>query len=149
MTPKANEFQLDAEQSLSVLESRDIGILSTMNEDGTPYAVPVNYIFVNGKIYIRTSPHGQKISNIIRDPECSFAVFDAEGYNSKGKVDFESVSVKGKARLITDNKEEMEILRDVANKYKKSENGLEKEASALIVIEIVIEKITGIYRSGI
>ncbi len=143
MESKTSEHHLTDNESILLLESESIGIFATMNSDDSPYAIPMHYLFANNRIYMQTRPYGQKISNIQRDPRCSFAVLDTEGPNAERRVCFESSVIKGKAKMITDENEKMRILKDLNKKYKRNEEMTLDKARSIGVIEIVPDIITG------
>ncbi len=149
------KYPLTMEQSISVLKRSETGVIATVNEDGAPYAVPVNYIYMDDRLYIHGRSKGQKISNISNDPRCSFTVFDAKGYNLEGETacdtetDFDSVIVQGKATMIEDNLRKGIILRAIADKYGRVGIPMPKERISITgVMEIVPESITGKYHEG-
>ena len=47
--------QLSAEETQALFAQGHHGILSVNGDDGYPYAVPVNYVFIDGKIYIHSA----------------------------------------------------------------------------------------------
>lgn len=60
------------------LNDQEIGHLSTIDEEGWPHTVPVNYIWHGGAVYIHGGPGG-KVDNLRRNPKASFAVTEALG----------------------------------------------------------------------
>lgn len=60
------------------LADQEIGHLSTIDEDGWPNSVPVNYIWHGGAIYIHGGL-GRKVDNLRRDSKASFVVTEALG----------------------------------------------------------------------
>ena len=48
---RRNDRQLNTEDTLSILEQGEYGILSTVSADGIPYGVPVSYTYFNQCIY--------------------------------------------------------------------------------------------------
>lgn len=56
------------------------GTFATVNSDGTPYNVPVHYVFLNHAIYIHGLPAGQKISNLKANPNVCFNVYEMQGF---------------------------------------------------------------------
>jgi len=143
MESKKSEHYLTDSESTLLLEKESIGIFATMNSDDSPYAVPMHYLFANNRVYMQTRPYGQKISNIQRDPRCSFAVIDTDGPSTEHKFCLESSVVKGKAKMITDENEKLRILKDLNKKYKRNEEITIENVRSIGVIEIVPDAITG------
>ncbi|MDD2626559.1 MAG: pyridoxamine 5'-phosphate oxidase family protein [Candidatus Methanomethylophilus sp.] len=108
MTSEVNERSLTADELLSFLEKENVGILATVNEDETPYVIPMHYVLLDGKIYLRTGTKGHKISNIMRDSRCSFAVLGIFESDPDKKACFRSSVIKGNAKIMEDGKEKME-----------------------------------------
>jgi len=60
------------------LGTQEIGHLSTVDEDGWPHTVPVNYVWHGGAIYMHGGP-GLKVTNLRRSPKATFTVTEALG----------------------------------------------------------------------
>lgn len=69
------DHQLSNEEAAHLLENTASGVLATLDADGSPYCVPVHFVYVNRKIYIHGLTAGEKIENICRDPRVSFTVY--------------------------------------------------------------------------
>ena len=52
------------------------GVISTINDNGYPYSIAVNYVHLNNKIYFHCARQGQKLDNIKRDEKVSFLIYD-------------------------------------------------------------------------
>ena len=68
------------------------GLLTTINEDGSPHVTPVGAIWLDGAFWFQTGSGTKKSANVARDPRCSLAtsIKDAD------------VVVEGDARVVTD-----------------------------------------------
>lgn len=106
------------------LNSQEIGHLSTINEEGWPDTVPVNYIWHGGCLYIHGGL-GAKIDNIRRDSKASFVVTEAMGILT---VDItsspchntqlgRSVLLKGHLREVKNPDQKLRILEKFITKY--------------------------------
>ena len=61
---RRNDRQLNTEDTLSILEQGEYGILSTVSADGIPYGVPVSYTYFNQCIYFHCAKNaGLKLEN--------------------------------------------------------------------------------------
>jgi len=58
------------------LNEMETGVLGTIDEDGWPHCVPVNYIWHGGSVYFHCGP-GSKLDNLRREPKVSFTVVEA------------------------------------------------------------------------
>jgi len=131
-----------------VLKDTDYGILGTYGENDFPYAVPVNFVYKDNKIYLHgTNAKGHKNINLKKCPRVSFTVVRnseimPENFNTK----FESVICFGNICIVEDEKEK--ILRLFLEKYSKNfiEKGVEyinKAIDNVCVYEIDILEKTG------
>ena len=85
-------------QAQRFLRGRHIGVLTTINADGTPLQTPVWYLCQDHLIYIRTSSNSAKARNIGRDPRVSLCVQDE-------RPPYRGVTVKGTASVQPDQPE--------------------------------------------
>src|SRR5690606_27146456 len=69
---------LSEEETAAVMERCSNGVLACFGDNGYPYAVPLNYVYYNGKIYFHSAKVGHKIDAIRRNPRVSFAVVDED-----------------------------------------------------------------------
>lgn len=143
MTSEINEHHLTDDELLSLLKRESVGMLATVNEDKSPYIIPMHFVLLDDKIYMRTSTKGHKISNIMRDSRCSFAVLSILESDHDMKACFNSSVIKGNARIMDDGEEKTEILNRISRKYGKNEYISKEKAIFTGVIEITPEKITG------
>lgn len=92
---------MDQEGILEILEKGSNGILACLGDNGYPYAVPVNYVYHNGKIFFHSGKKGHKIDAIQANPKVSFAVVGEDTIVSKEYTSyFRSVIAFGKARIV-------------------------------------------------
>ncbi len=105
------------ETVLETLSKMKIGTLSTLDSDGSPYAVPINFIVLDGAIYFHGKNQGTKVSNLSKDSRCCLTAFNLDDYEKTGEdacdifANYESVVVKGKATSIEDPDDKMALLR--------------------------------------
>ena len=134
-----------------ILLENQVGRLGT-SVDNTPYVVPMNYAYRNGKIYLHTHKDGKKVKNIQSNPQVCFEVDSGEMIEAddpcKFSWEYRSVIASGKARLVKDPEEKLEALRIISNKYSfgKGESlGIEtvKKFEELWIIEIIVDKMSG------
>ena len=55
------ERQVSDERAKEMLLEATEGTLAMHGDDGYPYALPMNYVYLNGAIYIHTADYGYKI----------------------------------------------------------------------------------------
>ncbi len=95
--------QLSQEETWALLRQENHGILATTEEDGWPYAVPMNYLLREDCLYLHCSPQAYLIQAIARDDRVCFTVVPrAHLVPEHITEEYESVIVYGQARLVED-----------------------------------------------
>lgn len=135
---------LKIETAEKILREGSYGVLSLSGDDGYSYAVPLNYVLENNKIYFHSAPTGHKIDAIQNNEKVSFCVVDmhdviAEEFTTY----FTSVIAFGKIRIATDDAEKTHALELLADKYclNADKNLREKEISRINAVKILILEI--------
>ena len=139
--------QLPNEECIEILENSTSGTLAVSGDDGYPYAVPLSYVYHNGKIYFHCAKTGHKLDAIQRNPKASFCVIAAdEVIPERFTTHFKSVIAFGTARIMETN-EMRPAIELLADKYSPNVEGRDEEIdgaySALCMIEFTIEHMTG------
>lgn len=133
----------------AILNESQVGSFATINPDGSPYVVPVNYVYYNGKIYFHCALKGKKLENIKHNPKVCFSAYIVDRIVLTKKADdtsvrYRSIIANGKARLIDDPVVKMEVLTALTAKYNKNSEPPSFECvSRTGIVEIEIEEITG------
>lgn len=140
--------QLSIEQSIDILNHCTNGILSLVNSDGSPYGVPISYVYDNaGHIFIHSALNGHKIDCISHDSRCSFCVVAQDLIvPEEFTTYFRSVIVTGKVRIITDPEEVRSALICLCDKYCPGidlTDEINKFIKAVKVLRLDIDEITG------
>lgn len=143
--------QLDDAQIQALLETQQVGHIATVNSDGSPYVLPVHFVYFDGKIFVHGLPKGQKIENIAADPRVSFCVEKMNGFildkvPCNVNTAYQSVVIRGTARMLSDLSQKSQVLRHIVEKYTPTLS-MSKVPEAAIrgtgVIEITVEEWTG------
>ncbi len=145
---KRGKQLLSMEDTVGVMERCTNGVLACLGDDGYPYAVPLSYVYFNGRIYFHSAKAGHKIDAITKDPKVSFSVIDEDKVVSEEyTTHFRSVIAFGKARVV-EGDERLESFVALVEKYSgnQPEEAKNKEISKCThahIIAIDIEHITG------
>lgn len=101
-----------------VLEQSEYGFLATINEDGSPYVVPMAAALSGNTLYMHCSRAGQKLDNIRRDARACFTcVLYADNQPEEFAMQFASCVAEGRVRVVTDEAERMQGMRAIVAKY--------------------------------
>jgi len=89
-----------------ILEKGSSGVLAVSDGGGYPYAVPLSYVYADGRIIFHSAPEGHKIDALKNCPKASFCVIGTdEVIPEKYTTKYKSVIVFGTARIIADKDE--------------------------------------------
>ncbi len=145
---RRQEKQLAKVKAVEILKKGEYGVLATVGKDDYPYALPMNYVFVNGKIYLHCALKGHKIDNINYNNKVSFTVVgEYELKPQKFTSNYESIVVFGKAKSVKGDLKE-KALQQFILKYSPDykEEGfayIKKALDKTKIIEIEIIDIKG------
>ena len=105
------ERQMSSEATAAIFSKGNHGTLAVNGDDGYPYAVPVNYVYDGGKIYIHSAKFGYKIDAVKRDDKvCFSAILNSKVQQDKFTAAFQSVIAFGKISFVEDEAEKKRIL---------------------------------------
>ncbi len=141
--------ELSKEECEKILTTATSGVLAVAGDDGYPYAVPLSYLYEDGKIYFHVAKSGHKIDAITRDNKVSFCVIGQDlVIPEKFTTYYRSVIAFGRARILTDDTERMEALTKLAIRYSPDdEEGrnkeIERDFANVCMIEITVDHMTG------
>lgn len=141
--------QLSESEVLDVLERGSSGVLAVLGDDDYPYAVPLSYVYDDGKIYFHSATQGHKLDAVKKHKKASFCVIDHDQVMpDEDTTYFRSVIAFGQTRLLDDDAEKRAAIEKLSCKYSKnlSERSLkeiEREFRRFSVIELSIEHMSG------
>ncbi|MCR5394892.1 MAG: NimIJ family nitroimidazole resistance protein [Bacteroidales bacterium] len=141
--------QLSDAESISILEQSTSGTLALLGDGDYPYAVPISYVYNDGKLYFHSALAGHKVDAIRRCDKASFCVIAKDDVQPERYTTFfRSVIAFGKIHIIDDEAEKMETARMFGNRYNPNDDEslrqeLEKGLSHMLMIRFDIEHLTG------
>ena len=140
--------QMADADAIGVLENGKGGILTVNGDDGYPYPVPMNYAYIDGKIYLHSANVGHKIDAIKASDKVSFLVVDKDDViEDKLTTAYRSVVVFGRAGIVEDDQKKMSLVMKFALKYSKNmpaiHQDIDENFKSMALIEITPEHITG------
>jgi uncharacterized protein len=137
---------------IDFLNSQPAGRIASIDKNGYPEVIPMNFVYHDGVIYMHSHPFGEKLDNIQRNPNVGFEVdqhicFLPSYYfhptdASQADTLYISVVIKGKAELVQDNEEKAVALNALMEKYQKEGNYEVLDANMPSVHEVAIIKVT-------
>lgn len=128
---RRNKQLLESSEVTAVLGRCTNGVLACLGDDGYPYAVPLNFVYHNEKLYFHCAKAGHKLEAIIKEPKVSFAVIDEDTIVSSEYTSyFRSVIAFGKTRIV-EGDEWFDAFKALVEKY----SGDQPEAAKISEIE--------------
>ncbi|MBQ2106619.1 MAG: pyridoxamine 5'-phosphate oxidase family protein [Lachnospiraceae bacterium] len=139
---------LPEETVVEMLQRNTSGTLALLGDDDYPYAVPLSFIYLNGKLYFHSAKNGHKIDAVRNYEKASFCVIDRDQIvPEKFTTHYRSVIAFGKVRLIEEVEEMRSIATALAMKYsgdfaEQIPNEFKAYVNNLVIIEMTIEHMT-------
>lgn len=140
--------ELSREECIDILTKEPRGVLALLGDYDYPYALPMSHVYVDGKIYFHGAMKGHKHDAVEKYDKVSYCVMDSGVKNEDGwSYIFRSVIVFGRIRILTDEKERIDKLTHLGDKFFPSHEHTLNEISRLLskteVFEISIEHMSG------
>lgn len=142
--------QLTQAQCEEILRKGTNGVLAVTGDDGYPYAVPLSYVYDDGKLYFHGAKTGHKLDAIRRDSRVSFCVVEQDNVVPEEYTTyFGSVIVFGRAQEVTDHLEFDIALAALGKRYNPHGDRMQlakviaTESVGAAVIRLDVEHMTG------
>jgi len=151
------------EKVIEFLSSQQTGRISSIDENGFPQIIPMNFVFINDAVYMHSHIRGEKLDNIKRNQKVGFEVdknleflpsyFSDPIDASLADTLYISVIIKGNATIVSDKEEKTIALNGLMEKY-QPEGGYEPikpdmdVLKGVAVIKIIPESLRGKYKIG-
>ena len=140
---------LSNEESVAILEKATAGTLALLGDGDYPYAVPISYVYHEGKLFFHSALAGHKVDAIRKCEKASFCVIEQDDVQPKKYTTFfRSVIAFGRIHIIEDEQEKLETARMLGNRYNPNDDeSLQKEIesgfSRMLMIRFDIVHLTG------
>lgn len=135
--------------AIEMLQNAKYGTLAVLGDEGYAYAVPMNHVYLDGKLYFHCAGEGHKLDAIKKNPKVSYCVVGSEEIDQeKVTTIYKSAICFGTARVIEDEEERRFVLQEIIKTLIKDnlENGMayaEKMLEKTTCFVIDIEHMTG------
>ncbi len=145
------------------LNEEHVGRISSIDENGFPQTIPMNFVFLNDSIYMHSHVKGEKLDNLNRnnkvgfeaDRELEFLPSYFEDPHNAALADtlYISVVIKGIGSFVIDREEKTLVLNGLMEKYQpegqydpiKSDM---RVLNAVSIIKITPQTLHGKYKIG-
>ena len=137
-------------QCQAILEQGSCGVLALSGDGGYPYAVPLSYLYHQGKLYFHCAKSGHKLDALRREPKASFCVVAQDQVAPLEYTTlYRSVIVFGRLRELEDDREKRAAIEALALKYAPQdtpahrEEAIQRDWGPLCVLELTPEHVSG------
>lgn len=142
--------KLPQESCEAILSNGTYGVLAVLGDEGYPYAVPLNYVYQNGRIVFHSAKMGHKVDALTACDKASFCVVDKDTVVPEEYTTyFRSVIAFGRVRTIDDPVEKRAAIDALARKYHPTDTAenrnaaIDREWAPLRMYELKIEHLSG------
>tara|TARA_B100000029_G_scaffold398016_1_gene396450 strand:+ start:305 stop:937 length:633 start_codon:yes stop_codon:yes gene_type:complete len=148
---------------IEFLNQQKTGRIATVDDNGFPQIIPMNFVFLQDVVYMHSHTKGEKIDNIKRNSKVGFEVdrnleflpsyFSDPDDASLADTLYISVVIKGEASVVEDKNEKVLALNGLMKKY-QPEGGYQpmtpdmKVLEYTAVIKVNPNEINGKYKIG-
>ncbi|GIU71638.1 MAG: hypothetical protein KatS3mg003_1117 [Candidatus Nitrosocaldaceae archaeon] len=151
------------DKMIKFLNTIPSGTLGTIDANGFPQLIPMNFVYANDAIYMHSYHLGEKLDNIRRNNKVGFeahkhveflpSYFFDEYDASQADTLYISVVIKGYAEIVNDLEEKAEALNALMQKYQKEGkyeplNANMSSVKGVTVIKVKPIIMTGKYKLG-
>ena len=151
------------EKIIEFLSSESTGRIASIDTNGFPQIIPMNFVFINDVIYMHSHIRGEKLENIKRNNKVGFEVdrsleflpsyfFDPTDASLADTL-YISVVIKGVSEIVEDKEEKTLALNELMKKY-QPEGGYEPITPKMellnegAVIKVTPHTMRGKYKIG-
>ena len=145
------------------LNDEHVGRISSIDINGYPQIIPMNFVFLNDVVYMHSHVRGEKLDNIKHNNKVGFEVdkeleflpsyFEDPKNASLADTLYISIVIKGKASIVNDANEKTLALNGLMQKY-QPEGGYDpiqpdmRVLNSVAIIKIIPEILHGKYKIG-
>ena len=148
---------------IKFLSEESTGRISSIDKDGFPQIIPMNFVFLDNSVYMHSHIRGEKIENIKHNSKVGFEVdrnleflpsyFSDPDDASLADTLYISVVIKGEAVLVEDRKEKVLALNGLMEKYQPEGRYTPMREDmdvldATAVIKVTPKEMNGKYKIG-
>ena len=151
------------EKIIKFLNEQETGRICSIDKDGYPQIIPMNFVHTNDVIYMHSHTKGEKIENIKRNNKVGFEVDKSLEFlpsyftdpidASQADTLYISVVIKGTSTLVSDINEKTLALNALMKKY-QPEGGYEnirpdmRVIDEVAIIKVIPSSMRGKYKIG-
>ncbi len=155
--PRRVDREIKDVRILRGLLRRGSHLVLAMSDGGEPYAVPLNYVYVEGEnaVYFHGAKEGRKMELLRRNPKVWCLVVMDQGFGDGQCVNlYASAMFSGKVEFVTDRSVKVRVLSELAEKTNRDPAGAKERIRSvaegekspldgLAVFRVEVRELTG------
>ncbi len=145
------------------LSEEHVGRIASIDENGFPQIIPMNFVLLNDAVYMHSHVRGEKLDNISRNSRVGFesdreleflpSYFQDPHDASLADTLYISIVIKGTASLVSDKDEKTIALNALMEKYQPEGQYAPMQSEmrvldAVTVIKVTPQTLSGKYKIG-
>lgn len=141
---------LSPAEAEEILERGTHGVLALIDGEGEPYALPMSYVYSNGRLFFHCAKAGHKLEAVRSHGRASFCVVAKdEVWPEELTTRYRSAIAFGSIREMADGAEKLAAIRALTGKYcpnispAELDAAIERELPALNMLELTIDRLSG------
>lgn len=150
-TIRRQDRLLDKETAYRLLYNGEYGVLSMVDTTGSPYGIPINYVYdeKNDSIYFHCAVEGKKLQSIESNSQVSFCIVGRTNVvSSKFTTEYESIIISGGISKVTSNEEQRHALTQFLMKYSPNDVAIGMKYAEKSLQRTEILKLSSLIISG-
>lgn len=146
------------EKIIEFLNQQETGRIGSIDKEGFPQIIPMNFVYTNDAVYMHSHPRGEKLANIGSNSKVGFEVdqsleflpsyFASPTDASQADTLYISVVIKGHANILYDRKEKAMALNALMKKYQPEGGYIPLTPDMEVVNEVAVIKVIPITLKG-
>lgn len=151
---RRRDRQISCGEAYTIIDKAAFGIMATVDGDGAPYAVPLNFVRDGDALYFHCAMEGHKIDNLKERPRvCITFVGDVSFPEKHFTTIYESAVLFGKAEEISGKTEKIDALKRICERFiprnmDAFDDAVNKQIDVTSVWKIKIESVSGKQRNA-
>ena len=151
---RRKDREQDEDFAFTVVDQCAYSVIATVNQDGSPYCIPISPAREGRWPYFHCAHEGHKIDNLRqRNKVCLSCVRGQEAIPGKFTLKYKSAVIFGTAAEVTDGEEKIHALNLICKRYTPGnmaafDKAIENQLDATAIWKIHIDEISGKAKLG-
>jgi PPOX class probable F420-dependent enzyme len=138
-SPRRRQIELSPDEQAAFFREHRKAALATIDKDGFPHVVAMNYFARDGVFYMTSYAKAQKVVNVRRDPRVALMVEDGDAY-----AELRGVMIRGRCEILEGEdavRAAFEARTEAQANPSPVQGGAVASAPKRVVLRIVPEKV--------